>query len=61
MGLEKGAHLSTPDAIAAGHPGLLAIGFAKPDTDNLWRFPTYSYRRPLASLHPDTTPSGSPA
>lgn len=61
MAFDTGAHMSTPDAIAAGHPGLLAIGFAKPDTDKLWRFPTYSYRRPLASLHPDTTPSGSPA
>ncbi|WP_372974782.1 DUF5987 family protein [Microbispora sp. GKU 823] len=27
----------------------------------MWRFPAFSYGRPLARLHPDTTPSGSPA
>jgi hypothetical protein len=61
MAFDTGAHLSTLDAIAAGHPGLATIGFAKPDQDGLWRFRDYSYRRPLARSHPDTTPSGSPA
>jgi hypothetical protein len=60
MAFDVAAHMHTTDAIAAGHPGLLAMGFAKPDPDGLWRFPDYSYRRPLASMHPDTTPSGSP-
>lgn len=61
MAFDIGAHLHTAEAIAAGHPGLLTIGFAPPDPDGRWRFPSYSYRRPLATLHPATTSSGSPA
>ncbi|MBF6049164.1 regulator [Streptomyces sp. NRRL B-1677] len=61
MAFDTGAHLHTTDALAAGHPGLTALGFAKPDADGLWRFPRFSYRRPLARPHPDTAPSGSPA
>ena len=61
MAYDSAAHLSTPEAIAAGHPGLLAMGYAKPDSDGLWRFPQFSYGRRLASRHPDTTESGSPA
>ncbi|OLT27599.1 regulator [Nocardiopsis sp. CNR-923] len=61
MAYDSAAHTSTPDAIAAGHPGLTAMGFAAPDADGLLRFKEYSYGRPLARLHPDTTPSGSPA
>jgi hypothetical protein len=61
MAFDSAAHLSTHEALATGHPGLLAIGFARPDTDGLWRFPQFSYGRPLASLHPDTTATGSPA
>ncbi|GAB3463430.1 DUF5987 family protein [Actinophytocola sediminis] len=61
MAYDSAAHLSTADALAAGHPGLLAIGFAKPDADGLWRFPDYSYGEELAKRHPDTTASGSPA
>jgi len=60
MAFDVAAHMHTTDAIAAGHPGLVAMGFAKPDPDGLWRFPAYSYRRPLANLHPATTASGSP-
>jgi enediyne biosynthesis protein E8 len=59
MAFDVAAHLHTVEAIAAGHPGLTAMGFAKPDADGLWRFAEYSYRRPLADLHPDTIPSGS--
>jgi hypothetical protein len=59
MAFDVAAHMHTVDAIAAGHPGFTAMGFAKPDADGLWRFPEYSYRRPLADLHPDTIPSGS--
>jgi enediyne biosynthesis protein E8 len=59
MAFDVAAHLHTAEAIAAGHPGLTAMGFAKPDADGLWRFPEYSYRRPLADLHPNTIPSGS--
>jgi enediyne biosynthesis protein E8 len=61
MAYDTAAHLHTVDAIATGHPGLAAMGFAAPDADGLWRFPAYSYGRPLAELHPATTASGSPA
>ncbi|WP_189249425.1 DUF5987 family protein [Streptosporangium pseudovulgare] len=61
MAYDSAAHLSTADALAAGHPGLTAMGVTRPGADGLWRFPAYSYGRPLADLHPDTTPSGSPA
>jgi len=59
MAFDTGAHLHTTDALAAGHVGLAAIGYRAPDTDGLWRFPDYSYGRPLARVHPDTDPSGS--
>lgn len=61
MAFDSAAHLPTAQAIAEDHPGLRAMGLATPDADGLWRFPAYSYRRALADLHPDTTPSGSPA
>lgn len=61
MAFDTGAHMHTLDAIAEGHPGIEAMGLAKPDADGLWRFPQYGYGRPLAELHPHTTPSGSPA
>ncbi|MEU6077871.1 DUF5987 family protein [Micromonospora sp. NPDC047074] len=61
MAYDSAAHMNTRDALAAGHPGLLAIGITRPDDDGLWRFPDYSYGRPLSRLHPHTTPTGSPA
>lgn len=61
MAFDSAAHLPTAQAIAEGHPGLGAMGFAGPDADGLWRFPAFSYGRELAAVHPDTTPSGSPA
>jgi enediyne biosynthesis protein E8 len=61
MAFDTAAHLHTADAVAAGHPGLTAMGFAKPDADGLWRFPDFSYERQLASLHPGTTQAGDPA
>jgi enediyne biosynthesis protein E8 len=61
MAFDSGAHLNTQDAITDEHPGLVAMGLAKPDADGLWRFPSFSYGRRLADLHPDTTASGSPA
>lgn len=61
MAFDTGAHLHTTQALADGHPGLLLMGFHEPDPDGLWRFPQFSYGRPLADLHPDTTTSGSPA
>lgn len=61
MAYDTAPHLHTADAIAAGHPGLTSMRFARPNADGLWRFPAFSYRRKLAELHPDTTESGSPA
>lgn len=61
MAFDTAAHLHTTDAMAAGHPGLLAMGFFDPGEDALWRFPDFSYGRPLAEIHPDTTATGSPA
>jgi len=61
MAYDSAAHVHTADAIAAGHPGLLAIGFGRPDEDGLWRYREHSYRRALARPHPNTTSSGSPA
>jgi hypothetical protein len=59
MAFDTAAHRHTVDAIETGHPGLTMMKFAKPDADGLWRFTDYSYRRPLARVHPDTTPAGS--
>ncbi|MEN3539952.1 DUF5987 family protein [Microbispora sp. ZYX-F-249] len=61
MAYDSAAHMHTAEAIAAGHPGLAAMGITRPGPGGLWRFPAFSYGRPLARLHPDTTPSGSPA
>jgi len=61
MAFDSAAHLSTTEALATGHPGLMTIGFAPPNADGLWRFPDSSYRRKLADPHPATTASGSPA
>ncbi|MGC7096633.1 DUF5987 family protein [Amycolatopsis lurida] len=61
MAFDSAPHLSTAQALADGHPGLRAMGITTPDADGLWRFPNYSYGRKLAEVHPDTTPSGSPA
>jgi enediyne biosynthesis protein E8 len=61
MAFDTAAHLHTTDAIAAGHPGLVTMDFAKPDDDGLWRFPDYSYGRQLARIHPGTTSAGNPA
>jgi hypothetical protein len=61
MSFDSAAHLHTAEALAAGHPGLTALGISAPDADGLWRFAKPGYGRRLARLHPDTTPSGSPA
>jgi hypothetical protein len=61
MAYDSAAHRSTTEALANGHPGLLAMGFAKPDADGLWRFPDFGYGKELANRHPGTTKSGSPA
>lgn len=61
MAFDSAPHLNTLDALAAGHPGLMAMGLAAPEEDGLWRFPEFSYGRRLARIHPQTTASGSPA
>jgi len=60
LAFDSAAELDTTTAIAEGHPGLWTLGFPESDADGLWRFQEFSYRRPLARLHPRTTPSGSP-
>jgi hypothetical protein len=60
LAFHTAGHLHTADAVRRGHPGLRAIGFPQPDKDGLWRFPQFSYRRPLARPHPATTSKGSP-
>lgn len=60
MAWDTGAHLPTREALASGHPGLTTMGFTGPDADGLWRFPDFSYRRPLSEPHPETTSTGSP-
>lgn len=61
MAFDTAAHMDTVRAIEEGHPGLTAMGYAKPDPDGLWRFPDYTYGRQLARAHPDTTPNGDPS
>jgi hypothetical protein len=61
MAFDIAAHMHTADALAAGHPFFTSMGFAPPGPDGLWRFPDFSYGRPLARTHPNTTASGSPA
>jgi hypothetical protein len=60
MAWDTGAHMHTTDAMASGHPGLTAMGFMPPEPDGAWRFRRFSYGRPLAALHPRTTPTGDP-
>lgn len=61
MAFDSAAHLHTAQALADGHPGLVAMGIPSPDADGLWRFEDFGYGRALADPHPDTTPTGSPA
>jgi hypothetical protein len=61
MAFDIAPHRSTKEALAEGHPGLLAMGYTPPGEDGLWRFKEFSYKRDLARRLPNTTPSGSPA
>ncbi len=61
MAFDTAAHAGTASALEDGHPGLVMMGFARPDPDGLWRFPDFSYGRQLARVHPGTTLSGDPA
>jgi enediyne biosynthesis protein E8 len=54
MAFDIAPHLHTTEAMAAGHPGMLQMGYYQPDDDGLWRFPQYSYGIELAKRHPDT-------
>lgn len=60
LAFHTAGHLHTADAVRHGHPGLRWIGFPRPDSDGLWRFPHFSYRRRLARSHPRTTSNGNP-
>jgi hypothetical protein len=59
LAFHTAGQLDTATAVREGHPGLAWIGFPMPDADGLWRFPQFSYRRTLASLHPATTSTGN--
>lgn len=59
MAYDSAAHKSTTDALNDGHPGLRAMGFAAPEADGVWRFPSFSYGRQLAKPHPLTNATGS--
>ncbi|MFD1657707.1 DUF5987 family protein [Streptomyces caeni] len=61
LAFDTAGQQDTVDALGQGHPGLTWLRFPEPDADGLWRFPDFSYGRPLAELHPNTTASGSPA
>ncbi|MFI5845716.1 DUF5987 family protein [Catenuloplanes sp. NPDC051500] len=61
MAFDSAAHLHTAEAFAAGHPGLLTLGYAPPGPDGVWQFPSFSYGRELALPHPGTTATGSPS
>lgn len=61
LAFHTAGHLDTAAAVRARHPGLAWLGFPEPDPDGLWRFPEFSYGRPLAQPHPATTPTGHPA
>lgn len=56
MAFDTNAHMPTLEAIRTGQPGLLTLAYRPPDEDGVWRFPDFSYRRPLAQVHPDTDP-----
>jgi hypothetical protein len=61
LAFHTAGHLSTAEAVRTGHPGLAWLDFPAPDSDDLWRYPEFSYRRELATAHPATTASGNPA
>lgn len=60
MAFDSAAHMHTSDALKQRHPGLVAMGFASPDSDGVWRFREHSYGRALANVHPATTSAGDP-
>ncbi|MGW1617083.1 DUF5987 family protein [Streptomyces sp. NPDC002285] len=61
LAFDTAGQYDTGQAVTHKHPGLMWLGLPEPGSDGLWRFSDFSYGRPLAALHPDTTPSGSPA
>lgn len=61
MAFDSAAHLHTDEALVAGHPGLMTIGYTPPDQDGVWRFGNFSYGRRTARPHPGTTATGSPS
>lgn len=61
MAFDSAAQMSTTEAFANQHPGLLTIGYLPPDPDGKYRFVHYSYGRQLAPIHPQTTVTGDPA
>ncbi len=60
MAYDSAAHIPTAQALAEGHPGLLAMDIGTPAADGRWQYREFSYGRPLADILPTTTASGSP-
>ncbi|MGN9910228.1 DUF5987 family protein [Phytohabitans sp. LJ34] len=61
MAFDSAAHMNTVEAFASTHPGLIAIGYFRPNAEGLFEFDEFSYGRPLSPIHPHTTPMGDPA
>ena len=51
----------TTEAVSSHHPGLARLGFPAAESDGLYRYPDFSYGRPLALVHPATSRTGSPS
>jgi hypothetical protein len=56
MAYDSAPHLETAAAVAAGAPGLTAMGFAPP-VGGRWRATQPSYTVPMARPHPATDPT----
>ena len=56
MAYDSAPHLETAAALAAGAPGLTAMGFAPP-VGGRWRASAPTYTVPMARLHPATDPT----
>lgn len=59
MAYDSAPHRDTAEALADQHPGLVALGFARPGADGRWGFARTSYGRPLATTHPATDENGN--
>lgn len=59
MAYDSAPHLDTAKARLDEHPGLVQLGFPKPDADGLWRGHSPTYGRPTARPRPGTDERGN--